>query len=79
MDVAEVKLDLIQWLTQIQDESLLMKIQLLKEDQSKSLEISPEQLLELDRRLEKYEAGEMEFSIFEEVKERIRNRSKNDI
>lgn len=79
MDVIEIKLDLIQWLTQIQDESVLKKIQLLKEDQSKSLEISPEQLLELDRRLEKYEAGEMEFSTFEAVKDRIRSRSKNGI
>lgn len=30
MDVAALKLDLIQWLAQIQDESLLKKIQLIK-------------------------------------------------
>ena len=31
MDVAALKLDLIQWLAQIQDESLLKKIQLIRD------------------------------------------------
>lgn len=79
MDVATLKLDLIQWLAQIQDESLLKKIQLIKDSKEENLELSEEQLLELDARLEKYERGEMKFSSWEKVKERVKIRTKNEI
>jgi putative addiction module component (TIGR02574 family) len=79
MDVAALKLDLIQWLAQIQDESLLKKIQLIRDSKEEILELSEEQLLELDQRLEKYERGEMNFSSWEKVKERVKNRAKNEI
>lgn len=76
MDVATLKLDLIRWLTQIQDKSLLMKIQLLKEGMENESELSEAQLLELDQRLEKYEAGQLEFSSWEDVKDRLKARAK---
>ncbi|SEF84069.1 addiction module protein [Algoriphagus boritolerans] len=79
MDVAALKLDLIQWLAQIQDESLLKKIQFIRDSKEENLELSEEQLLELDQRLEKYERGEMNFSSWEKVKERVKNRAKNEI
>lgn len=79
MDVAALKLDLIHWLTQVQDETLLKKIHLLKEEREERLDLSEDQLLELEKRLEKYENGQMEFSSWESVKERIRSRSKNEI
>ncbi|MFN3997442.1 addiction module protein [Algoriphagus sp.] len=71
MDVAALKLDLIQWLAQIQDESLLKKIQFIRDSKEENLELSEEQLLELDQRLEKYERGEINFSSWEKVKDRM--------
>lgn len=79
MDVAALKLDLIQWLTQIQDKELLKKIQLLKEGIENESELSEDQLLELDQRLEKYEAGQMDFSSWEDVKDRLKTRVKNEL
>lgn len=79
MDVAALKLDLIQWLAQIQDETLLKRIQSIKDSKNEDLELSEEQLLELDERLEKYERGEMNFSSWEKVKERVKTRAKNEI
>ena len=79
MDVAALKLDLIQWLTQIQDKALLKKIQLLKEGIENESELSEDQLLELDQRLEKYETGQMDFSSWEDVKDRLKTRVKNEL
>lgn len=79
MDVAEIKLDLIQWLAQIQDETLLKKLTSLKKEMENDLEFSKEQLMELDRRLDKYERGEMTFSTWEDVKARVKSRAKNEI
>jgi len=42
-------------------------------------QLSVRQQEELDRRLEKYENGEMKFSSWDTVKDRIRNRVKNDL
>lgn len=78
MDDATLKLDLIRWLTQIQDKSLLMKIQLLKDGMENEPELSEEQLFELDQRLIKYEAGQMEFSSWEDVKDRLKSRGSNE-
>lgn len=79
MDVAALKLDLIQWLAQIQDETLLKRIQFIKDSKDEGVELSEEQLLELDERLEKYERGEMNFSSWEKVKDRVKTRAKNEI
>lgn len=76
MDVQSLKIDLIHWLTELQDKSILEKLQGLKEQQENTYELSAEQKKELDSRLEKYENGEMKFSSWDAVKDRIRNRSK---
>ena len=78
MDAAALKLDLIRWLTQLQDEVILKKINELKESNEEITELSPEQIEELDRRLEKYQRGEMEFFSWESVKERIKSTGKNE-
>lgn len=77
MDVQSVKIDLIHWLTELQDKTVLKKLQGLKEQQENSFELSAEQKKDLDGRLEKYENGEMEFSPWDTVKNRVRNRAKD--
>lgn len=77
MDVQSVKIDLIHWLTELQDKTVLKKLQGLKEQQETSFELSEEQKKELDGRLEKYENGEMDFSPWDTVKNRVRNRAKD--
>ncbi|WP_235954890.1 addiction module protein [Cyclobacterium salsum] len=71
MDVKSVKIDLIHWLTELQDISVLEKLQGLKEAQESSFELSAEQNKELDSRLGKYETGDMKFSSWEKVKEGV--------
>lgn len=78
MDVAALKLDLLKWLTQLQDEVVLEKINALKEANEEETGLSAEQIEELDRRLEKYQRGEMEFSSWESVKERVKSTVKNE-
>ncbi len=77
MDVQSVKIDLIHWLTQLQDKSVLKQLQGLKEQQESSFELDAGHKKELDSRLEKYENGEMEFSPWDKVKDRVRNSTKN--
>jgi putative addiction module component (TIGR02574 family) len=77
MDVKSVKTDLIHWLTELQDKSVLKKLQALKDQQESSFKLSTEQLSELENRLEKYENGEIEFSPWDTVKDRIRKRAKD--
>ncbi len=78
MDAAALKLDLLKWLTQLQDEVVLKKINALKEANEEETGLSAEQIEELDRRLEKYQRGEMEFSSWESVKERVKSTVKNE-
>lgn len=78
MDSAALKLDLIKWLTQLQDEVILKKINALKEANEDELGLASDQIEELDRRLEKYKRGEMEFSSWESVKEKIKSTGKNE-
>ncbi len=77
MDISTVKIDLIHWLAEINDVKLLEKLQTLKKEQEESFELDATQQNELDRRLNKYEAGEMKFTSWEAAKERIREKSKN--
>lgn len=77
MDVQSIKIDLIHWLTELQDKAVLKKLQGLKEQQESTYELSKEQKKELDIRLERYEKGEMNFSSWDTVKDRIRNRTKD--
>jgi|GEM_PF-797475 peptide subunit release factor RF-3 len=78
MDAAALKLDLIKWLSQLQDEGVLKKINALREANEEVAGLSSEQIDELERRLEKYQRGEMEFSSWVSVKERIKSSIKNE-
>lgn len=73
MDIQSLKIDIIRWLTELKDIRVLEKINAIKEDQD--VELSPAQQAELDKRLEKYERGEMKFKSWEETKASVRKRS----
>ena len=77
MDTQSIKIDLIHWLTELQDTSILKELQILKDRHKETYQLSTDQEKELDIRLEKYEAGEMKFSSWDTVKDRIRNRAKD--
>jgi hypothetical protein len=78
MDAVALKLDLIKWLSQLQDEGILKKIDALREANEEGAGLSTEQIDELERRLEKYQRGEMEFSSWQSVKERVKSSIKNE-
>ncbi|MFC0655155.1 addiction module component [Mongoliitalea lutea] len=73
MDIQSVKIDLIHWLTELEDTSILKKLQIIKELEENTLLLSEEQQKELDIRLEKYENGQLEFTFWEIVKTRIKS------
>jgi len=75
MDVQSLKIDIIHWLTELKDKNVLEKIYAIKEEEN--VELSPTQQTELDKRLKKYEQGEMKFKSWEETRASIRKRSKN--
>jgi putative addiction module component (TIGR02574 family) len=75
MDIQSLKIDLIHWLTELKDEEVLEKVQAIKDGQDYTL--TPSQQEELDRRLERYERGEMKFKSWEEAKLNVKRRSKN--
>ena len=77
MDIQSVKIDLIHWLTELQDQDILKKIQGIKIQEEGSLELSSEQEKELVDRIEEYENGKTKFSSWDTVKDRIRSRSKD--
>ncbi len=77
MDIQSLKIDIIHWLTVLNDKDILEKIHALKEEEN--IELSPPQQTELDKRLKKYERGEMKFKSWDETKSSIRKRSKNAI
>lgn len=75
MDIQSLKIDLIHWLTQLKDRTVLEKIQAIKDEEG--YDLSPVQQEELDKRLERYERGDTKFKSWEETKASIRSRSKN--
>lgn len=75
MDIQSIKIDLIHWLSELEDMSVLEQIQSLKEEQENSFQLNAEQGEELESRLERYEKGEMRFSSWDAVKKRIRDRA----
>lgn len=77
MDIQSVKIDLIHWLTELEDKPTLKLLQGLKNRQQVDFELNSEQKKELDSRLEKYDNNEMKFSSWEEAKKRIRNQAKD--
>ncbi len=50
-DIQTLKIDLIHWLTELQDPSILKKLQVLKEKQETINKLNSEQKNELDKRL----------------------------
>ncbi len=79
MDIQALKIDLIRWLTELHDESLLKKLEVLKKEQEENFELSSAKQEELNRRLKKYNSGQMQFSSWPAVKKRVRNRAKDEI
>lgn len=77
LDVQAIKIDLIHWLTRLEDEKVLKQLRGLMEQQESAFELSWAQKKELDGRLEKYGSGEMEFSPWNTVKDRVRKRAKD--
>lgn len=51
MDIQSVKIDLIHWLSELEDMSVLEQIQSLKEEQENSFQLNAEQGEELESRL----------------------------
>ena len=78
MDIQSIKVDLIHWLTELQDLSVLEQLQRMKAKQESSLKLNSEQAKELDSRLKRYENGEMKFSSWEQVRERIKSKAEED-
>ena len=63
-------------LLRIKDKTILEKIHAIKNEREE-MELSEAQKMELDKRLEKYEKGEIKFSSWEATKTSIRKRAKN--
>ncbi len=75
MSIDSAKIDIIQWLTQINDKEILAKIQAIKNEDDNLL--SAFQKAELNHRIAKYEKGGMKFKSWNEVKRTIRKNAKN--
>ena len=74
MDIPTTKIKLIHWLTELEDQSVLEKI---IDVQEATVTLTNEQKEELDRRLDSYEAGNMKFFSWDDVKSRIKNSIKD--
>lgn len=77
MGAAQLKEELYQYIESGDTKLIKMLYAIAKEYSSDDYELSEAHKTELDSRLEKYEAGEMHFSSWDTVKERIRKRSKD--
>lgn len=75
MDIQSLKIDLIHWLTQLQDRNVLEKIRAIKDEGE--YDLSEAQQEEFGKRLEEYERGDIKFKSWEETKASIRSRSKD--
>ncbi|AFL82732.1 Putative addiction module component [Belliella baltica DSM 15883] len=77
MDIQSLKLDLINWLTNLQDKAILKQLQGLKEQDKNSILMSADQESELERRIQHYENGDSKFSSWEDVKQRVKDKAKD--
>ena len=68
MNIEALKSDIIEWVNGLNDEQTLKELSHIKEGDSLLL---PNQKQELDKRIEKYQIGETEFSDWEAVKNRV--------
>ena len=64
----DIKLDLIQWIAETADMDSIRKIQAIRDA---SATLTPEQEAILKVRIEKYENGQMNFTPWNKVRERI--------
>lgn len=79
MGAAQIKEELYHFIEEGDARLLKMLYAVAKEYASTDFELSQDQQEELDRRLEKYDAGKMNFSSWDTVKNRIRKRAKNEL
>ena len=77
MGAAQIKEELYQFIESGDPKLIKMLYAVAKEYSSDDYELSDAYKVELDRRLEKYEADEMNFSSWDSVKDRIRKRAKD--
>lgn len=74
MTIESLKIDLIHWLSELDDRHTLEELLRIKKKQEKAGLLNEKQKEELDKRLDKYESGEMEFASWDTVKQRVKNR-----
>ncbi len=77
MDIKSLKLELIKWLTELQDTSMLETLKRLKEKGEDKLTTSQREVLQ--ERLHQYESGEITFSTWKDTKEQVRHRGKDGV
>ncbi|MEM9679879.1 MAG: addiction module protein [Bacteroidota bacterium] len=77
MGAAQIKEELYHFIESGDPKLIKMLYAVAKEYSSDDYELSDAYKVELDRRLEKYEADEMNFSSWDTVKDRIRKRAKD--
>ena len=75
MSVTEIREELYHFIEAGDAKLIKMLHAVAKEYSADHHELSEQQGDELDRRLERYDAGQMKFSSWESVKGRIRNKS----
>jgi len=75
MEIAELKLRLIRLILEIDNQEVLLKVLEILEDFQKNNhpDLSPEQITEIDRRLQELENGEVELLDADEVMAKLRN------
>lgn len=76
MGAAQIKEELYHLIDAGDARLIKMLYAVAKEYTSEDYELSKEQQEELERRMSKYEAGQMHFSSWDAVKENIRSRAK---
>jgi putative addiction module component (TIGR02574 family) len=78
MEAMPMKEELYHFIEEGDTRLIKMLYALAKEYVSEANELSEDQLDELDTRIEKYDAGQMKFSSWDAVKDRIRSRAKKN-
>lgn len=78
MNIQALKIDIIHWLTEIEDEGVLEKIQEIREGAELG-SLSASQKEELNIRIQKFKNEVMEFKSWEQVRNNIKERYKSEI
>ena len=77
MGAAQIKEELYHFIETGDEKLIKMLYAVAKEYASDDDELHELQRQELEKRLEKYESGQMNFSSWDDVKDRVRSRSKD--